>query len=102
MESLLMEEIIGLPDLRMQLGKKALTGTLTEDCLDISGVVPIDDGRFERAVKHLNHLPNSPLMKAMATCHSLTKVDGKLLGHTLDVKIFEAIRWVRAPLTTFE
>ncbi|CAL1273351.1 unnamed protein product [Larinioides sclopetarius] len=69
------------------------TGTLTEDCLDISGVVPIDDGRFERAVKHLNHLPNSPLMKAMATCHSLTKVDGKLLGHTLDVKIFEAIGW---------
>ncbi|GFQ95273.1 probable cation-transporting ATPase 13A3 [Trichonephila clavata] len=69
------------------------TGTLTEDCLDISGVVPIDDGRFERAVKHLSHLPNSPLIKAMATCHSLTKVDGKLLGHTLDVKIFEAIGW---------
>ncbi|XP_015912736.2 polyamine-transporting ATPase 13A3 [Parasteatoda tepidariorum] len=69
------------------------TGTLTEDSLDISGVVPIDDGRFERAVKHLNHLPNSPLMKAMATCHSLSKVNGKLLGHTVDVKIFEAIGW---------
>ncbi|KAF8782580.1 putative cation-transporting ATPase 13A3 like protein [Argiope bruennichi] len=53
------------------------TGTLTEEGLDISGVVPIDDGRFERAVKHLNHLPNSPLMKAMATCHSLTKSGGK-------------------------
>ncbi|KAG8195088.1 hypothetical protein JTE90_029667 [Oedothorax gibbosus] len=69
------------------------TGTLTEDSLDISGVVPIDDGRFERAVKHLRHLPSSLLTKAMATCHSLTKVDGKLLGYTLDCKIFDAIGW---------
>lgn len=50
--------------------------------------------RFERAVKDINVLPNSPLVKALATCHSLTKVDGKLLGHTVDEKIFEAIGWV--------
>lgn len=69
------------------------TGTLTEDSLDISGVVPVENGRFDRAVKDISHLPNSPLVKALATCHSLTKVDEKLLGHTLDVKIFEAIGW---------
>lgn len=69
------------------------TGTLTEDSLDISGAVPVDNGRFDRAVKDINLLPDSPLVKALATCHSLAKVDGKLLGHTLDVKIFEAIGW---------
>ncbi|XP_054723213.1 LOW QUALITY PROTEIN: polyamine-transporting ATPase 13A3-like, partial [Uloborus diversus] len=69
------------------------TGTLTEDSLDISGAVPVENGRFERAVKRLSQLPDTPLVQAIATCHSLTKVEGKLLGHTLDVKIFEALGW---------
>ena len=29
----------------------------------------------------------------MATCHSLRKVDGKLLGDPLDVKMFEFTNW---------
>lgn len=69
------------------------TGTLTEDSLDLSGIVPVENGRFQPALKDLTHLPKSPLLMAMAACHSLTKVDDKLLGHTLDLKMFEAIGW---------
>lgn len=29
----------------------------------------------------------------MASCHSLTKVKGELIGDPLEVKMFEAIEW---------
>ena len=38
---------------------------------------------------------DSPLVQAMATCHSLIKLQGTLTGNPLDVKLFEAIEWVR-------
>ncbi len=34
-----------------------------------------------------------PLVYAMATCHSLIKLNGELTGNPLDVKLFEAIEW---------
>ena len=38
------------------------------------------------------------IMKAcMATCHSLTKIEGQLSGDPLDLKMLEAISWVSAP-----
>jgi cation-transporting ATPase 13A3/4/5 len=30
----------------------------------------------------------------MATCHSLTLIDGELTGDPLDIKMFEATQWV--------
>ena len=39
-------------------------------------------------------IPQGPLLAAMATCHSLTVIDGKLTGDPLDLKMFEATDWV--------
>jgi cation-transporting ATPase 13A3/4/5 len=36
----------------------------------------------------------SPIIAAMATCHSLTLIDGELSGDPLDIKMFEATQWV--------
>uniref|UniRef100_A0A674MXZ1 Polyamine-transporting ATPase 13A3 n=1 Tax=Takifugu rubripes TaxID=31033 RepID=A0A674MXZ1_TAKRU len=55
------------------------TGTLTEDGLDLWGVQ--------------RNLVKSQFVACMATCHSLTKIDGQLSGDPLDLKMFEATGW---------
>jgi cation-transporting ATPase 13A3/4/5 len=40
-------------------------------------------------------LHKSPLLVAMATCHSLTVIDGELTGDPLDLKMFAATDWVK-------
>ncbi|KAJ2941027.1 hypothetical protein O0L34_g13157 [Tuta absoluta] len=74
------------------------TGTLTEDGLDMWGVVPIsvatDPPRLGRAVRDpatLNDLHDLKL--GMASCHSLTLLNGELSGDPLDLKMFESTRW---------
>ncbi|XP_032872570.1 LOW QUALITY PROTEIN: probable cation-transporting ATPase 13A3, partial [Amblyraja radiata] len=72
------------------------TGTLTEDGLDVSGFLRVHEGRFlslERDVS-TQSLVRSSFIAAMATCHSLTNIDGKLSGDPLDCKMFEATGWV--------
>ncbi|XP_055521214.1 polyamine-transporting ATPase 13A3-like [Leucoraja erinacea] len=72
------------------------TGTLTEDGLDVSGFLRVHEGRFlslERDVSTPS-LVRSSFIAAMATCHSLTNIDGKLSGDPLDCKMFEATGWV--------
>ena len=39
-------------------------------------------------------LRNGPLVYSMATCHSLTIIDGNLSGDPLDLIMFDAIGWV--------
>lgn len=39
-------------------------------------------------------LSRGPLLYAMATCHSLTRIDGVLSGDPLDMKMFAATKWV--------
>ncbi|XP_078283854.1 polyamine-transporting ATPase 13A3-like [Rhinoraja longicauda] len=73
-----------------------LTGTLTEDGLDASGFLRVQEGRFltlERDVSPQS-LVRSSFIAAMATCHSLTNIDQKLSGDPLDCKMFEATGWV--------
>lgn len=36
---------------------------------------------------------DSPLIHAMAACHSLILLNGELTGNPLDIKLFEAIEW---------
>ncbi|XP_018423017.1 PREDICTED: probable cation-transporting ATPase 13A4 [Nanorana parkeri] len=71
------------------------TGTLTEDGLDLWGVVPSSESRFQKV--HMftsgNSLPWSPLLGAMACCHSLIFLDGKIQGDPLDLKMFEGTKW---------
>lgn len=71
------------------------TGTLTEDGLDLWGIVPASDGKFQREMRDPRGLAmDSPLLLGMATCHSLTMIDRQLSGDPLDLKMFEATGWV--------
>ncbi|KOB71964.1 putative cation-transporting ATPase [Operophtera brumata] len=74
------------------------TGTLTEDGLDMWGVVPASQatapvrlGAPLRDPRALNDLHELKL--GMATCHSLTLLDGVLCGDPLDLKMFESTGW---------
>ncbi|XP_063379335.1 polyamine-transporting ATPase 13A3-like [Cydia fagiglandana] len=72
------------------------TGTLTEDGLDLYSVLPHQPGeRFGRTVVEVTALPpRSPLIQALASCHSLTSIQGQLKGDPLDLKMFEFTQWV--------
>ncbi|XP_056421384.1 probable cation-transporting ATPase 13A5 [Hyla sarda] len=71
------------------------TGTLTEDGLDLWGIVPSEGNSFQEAVSFVPGwtLAWSPLIGAMASCHSLVLMDGKLHGDPLDIKMFEGTGW---------
>ncbi|KAI8428833.1 hypothetical protein MSG28_007488 [Choristoneura fumiferana] len=72
------------------------TGTLTEDGLDLYSVVPSNVGeKFGRCIVDITALPTrSPLIQALASCHSLTSIQGQLKGDPLDLKMFEFTQWV--------
>uniref|UniRef100_A0A665UU95 Polyamine-transporting ATPase 13A3 n=1 Tax=Echeneis naucrates TaxID=173247 RepID=A0A665UU95_ECHNA len=80
------------------------TGTLTEDGLDLWGVQRVENGSFllseENAYKE--NLVKSQFVACMATCHSLTKIEGQLSGDPLDLKMFEATGWVSFSMSTHE
>uniref|UniRef100_A0A8D9BL32 Cation-transporting ATPase n=2 Tax=Cacopsylla melanoneura TaxID=428564 RepID=A0A8D9BL32_9HEMI len=70
------------------------TGTLTEDGLDMWGVVPLKDKRLDVPIKHIQDRNDFVLLKhGMATCHSLTLINGELSGDPLDLKMFESTGW---------
>ncbi|XP_069583244.1 probable cation-transporting ATPase 13A5 [Ranitomeya imitator] len=71
------------------------TGTLTEGDLDLWGIVPSDGNSFQEAVSITPgcSLPWSPLIGAMATCHSLVLMNGNIHGDPLDMKLFEGTGW---------
>jgi len=70
------------------------TGTLTESNLDLAGVCESRGSTFSDMVTDVTTLPSdSPLVYAMASCHSLIKLNGELTGNPLDVKVFESIEW---------
>nr|XP_056719148.1 polyamine-transporting ATPase 13A3-like [Euleptes europaea] len=72
------------------------TGTLTEDGLDLWGFVQAQNGSFLPVGQDVRApgLSGSPLVAAMASCHSLTTIGGRLSGDPLDLKMFEATGWV--------
>ncbi|CAN9500917.1 unnamed protein product [Ophioblennius macclurei] len=80
------------------------TGTLTEDGLDLWGIQRIENGSFhlseENAYKE--NLVKSQFVACMATCHSLTKIEGQLSGDPLDLKMFEATGWILEEATEEE
>ncbi|GFR31279.1 probable cation-transporting ATPase 13A3, partial [Trichonephila clavata] len=69
------------------------TGTLTEDDLDILAAVPVRDQKFESAVLNLDQISSEDVIKAMATCHSLARIDGEVRGYNLDQKMFQLTGW---------
>uniref|UniRef100_A0A8D0B4R9 Polyamine-transporting ATPase 13A3 n=1 Tax=Sander lucioperca TaxID=283035 RepID=A0A8D0B4R9_SANLU len=80
------------------------TGTLTEDGLDLWGVQRVENGSFhlseENAYKE--NLVKSQFVACMATCHTLTKIEGQLSGDPLDLKMFEATGWILEEATEEE
>ncbi|XP_063057304.1 polyamine-transporting ATPase 13A3 isoform X2 [Engraulis encrasicolus] len=80
------------------------TGTLTEDGLDLWGVQRVENKSFllseENAYKE--SLVKSQFVACMATCHSLTKIEGQLSGDPLDLKMFEATGWILEEATEEE
>ncbi|XP_029471219.1 probable cation-transporting ATPase 13A3 isoform X3 [Rhinatrema bivittatum] len=80
------------------------TGTLTEDGLDLWGIQRVENACFllpeEKACNE--SLVKSHFIACMATCHSLTKIEGVLSGDPLDLKMFEAIGWMLEEATEEE
>ncbi|XP_023025264.2 polyamine-transporting ATPase 13A3 isoform X1 [Leptinotarsa decemlineata] len=70
------------------------TGTLTEDEMDMWGVVPVENRKIKETLKRIKGISSvSPLIKGMATCHSLSIINGELEGDPLDLKMFESTEW---------
>lgn len=89
------------------------TGTLTEDNLSFNEVVPLIENKCQfgrpfdedvmqtdsKKVERDHHLmldsgDYSPLMICLASCHSLTIIDQKIIGDPLDLQMFQATGWV--------
>lgn len=71
------------------------TGTLTEDELDMWGVLPVNNNKFDLPIKDIASMRvEIPLYKGMLTCHSLSIIDGKLCGYPLDLKMFNSTTWI--------
>ncbi|KAJ8686576.1 hypothetical protein QAD02_022370 [Eretmocerus hayati] len=69
------------------------TGTLTEDGLDMWGVVAVTMKKFQLPSKDISILPLNEVLIGMVTCHSITIIDGQLIGDPLDLKMFESTGW---------
>lgn len=78
------------------------TGTLTEEGLDVLGVRNVDriSGSFSELFPGVDDIPvigvedaKTPMLHALATCHSLKLVDGQLMGDPLDLRMFEFTHW---------
>ena len=62
--------------------------------MDLAGVRPSQGRDFKEMVTDPTTISmDSPLIHAMASCHSLIILNGELTGNPLDVKLFEAIEW---------
>ena len=80
------------------------TGTLTEDGLDLKFVLSVREdgdknnnnsaefGELAENTEEINGNKNE-LIEAMASCHSLTYINGDLAGDPLDLKMFEFTKW---------
>jgi len=56
-------------------------------------IVPSVSGKFDSPIRNMDLIPRGSFMTGMATCHSLTIIDGVLSGDPLELIMFEAIRW---------
>ncbi|KAM3604956.1 uncharacterized protein V6R79_018601 [Siganus canaliculatus] len=72
------------------------TGTLTEDGLDLWGIQRAEDGSFcpPESDAAAQTLLDSAFVACMASCHTLTKIEGQLSGDPLDLKMFSATGWI--------
>ncbi|XP_065172830.1 polyamine-transporting ATPase 13A3-like, partial [Atheta coriaria] len=71
------------------------TGTLTHEGLELYSVLPSQKSTFSEPVEDVTILDaQDPIVQAMATCHTLTRIDGKINGDPLDINMFECTKWI--------
>uniref|UniRef100_A0A5K4FD07 Cation-transporting ATPase 13A3 n=1 Tax=Schistosoma mansoni TaxID=6183 RepID=A0A5K4FD07_SCHMA len=59
--------------------------------MNVCGVISLTC--FDKPECEPSKLDYGPLVECMATCHSLTPIDGVLSGDPLDVKMFQSTKW---------
>ena len=72
------------------------TGTLTETDIELCSAREIVNGEFKPpsvSTKSTNNVENDQMLMAMASCHSLIRINNQLSGSSVDVKMFEATGW---------
>ncbi|KFD65864.1 hypothetical protein M514_07049 [Trichuris suis] len=71
------------------------TGTLTEDGLNFLGAISVSEHRtFNRDLEDVGKKDASDgIVRCMASCHSLTRIDGNLVGDPLDLIMFKQSGW---------
>ena len=84
------------------------TGTLTEEGLEIYGVLPsklnnvYNNSEFQNVLQveellfdqlQTENKNSVNLLEALVSCHNLTIINEKIVGDTLDVKMFEPTKW---------
>lgn len=72
------------------------TGTLTEEGLDVWGVVPLERTYFLPITHDPRSLPEGHLLYSLASCHSVTLLNGHPIGDLMDLKMLESTGWVSA------
>ena len=74
------------------------TGTLTEGGLEFCGVAPRlpDANIFGDLIRdpHLLLKQDDPLLVTLAACHTLTRIEGQLIGDPLELEMFKSTHWV--------
>lgn len=70
------------------------TGTLTEEGLDVWGVMEAGPAGFSDLVPDPGLLAPGSLQSGLACCHTVTLLDGQALGDPLELKMVESVGWV--------
>lgn len=70
------------------------TGTLTEDGLDVWGVMAGGPTGFSELVPEPRFLPHGHMLTGLACCHTVTLLRGQPLGDPLELKMVESTGWV--------
>lgn len=70
------------------------TGTLTEDGLDVWGVMEGGPAGFSELVREPRQLPHGHMLSGLACCHTVTLMHGQPLGDPLELKMVESTGWV--------
>ena len=71
------------------------TGTLTEEGLDMWGVMEAGQTGFSELVADPRLLASGPMISALACSHTVALLGGQPLGDPLELKMIESTGWVR-------
>ncbi|KZS08802.1 putative Cation-transporting ATPase 13A2 [Daphnia magna] len=74
------------------------TGTLTEGGLEFCGVAPRskEENVFADLVRDpaLQLKQDDPVLVTLAACHTLTRIEGQLIGDPLELEMFKSTQWI--------